>query len=100
MFDELSRYYSIPTATWQAPGGQEISYARRRLLPPLESVPINPQTPEHRVAQKDRLDNVTAHYLGNPELFWWVCDANTEMDPADLMQPIGRFIRIPLPSGA
>ena len=53
---------------------------------------------EHTITQGDRLDNVTAHYLGDPEQFWRVCDANRAMWPDDLMV-IGERLRITLPEG-
>ncbi len=53
---------------------------------------------EHTVTQGDRLDNVTAHYLGDPEQFWRVCDANNAMRPAEL-EEVGRRVRITLPEG-
>jgi hypothetical protein len=52
---------------------------------------------EHPVVQDDRLDNITARYLGDPEQFWRVCDANNAMHPRELTEEIGRRLRIPLP---
>jgi hypothetical protein len=56
---------------------------------------------EHVVTDGDRLDNVTARYLGDPELFWRVADANLAMQPEELTGPDrrGRRMRIPLPTG-
>jgi hypothetical protein len=54
------------------------------------------------VTEGDRLDNITAHYLGDPEQFWRVADANNAMNPTDLVkQPenINRKLRITLPEG-
>lgn len=51
--------------------------------------------------QGDRLDNITARYLGDPEQFWLICDANNTMRPDDLTSEseIGRRLPIPLPQG-
>ena len=54
---------------------------------------------EHVVGQGDRLDNITARYLGDPEQFWRVCDANRAMRPEELTEEIGRRLRITLPEG-
>jgi hypothetical protein len=51
------------------------------------------------VTQGDRLDNVTARYLGDPEAFWRICDANNAMRPNELTETIGRRLRITLPEG-
>jgi hypothetical protein len=48
------------------------------------------------VAQGDRLDNVTARYLGDPAQFWRVCDANNVLRP-DELEETGRAIAIALP---
>jgi hypothetical protein len=54
---------------------------------------------EHVVTEGDRLDNIAAKYLGDPEQFWRVCDANGAMLPDELIETIGRRLRITLPEG-
>lgn len=54
---------------------------------------------EHVVVQGDRLDNITARYLSDPEHFWRICDANNAMRPDELTETIGRRLRITLPEG-
>jgi hypothetical protein len=51
---------------------------------------------EYVMTGADRLDNVTAKYVGDPELFWVVCDANRAMAPEELEQ-VGLRVSIPLP---
>jgi nucleoid-associated protein YgaU len=68
---------------------------RRRFCPPPERFAL---LQEHAVVQGDRLDNITAKYLGDPEQFWRICDANAAMRPEDLIE-IGRRLRITLPEG-
>ena len=48
--------------------------------------------------QGDRLDNITAEYLGDPEQFWRICDANATLHPAEL-EEVGRRLRITLSEG-
>ena len=47
---------------------------------------------------QQRLDNLTNLYLGDPEQFWQLCDANNAKHP-DELETIGRQIRITLPEG-
>ena len=54
---------------------------------------------EHVVTQGERLDNIAAQYLGDPEAYWRLCDANNAMRPEELTETIGRQLRITLPQG-
>ncbi len=94
-FQPTSRYFSIGTATYKMQDGRLIRYVRRRFLPPLDRFIL---LQEHLVTQGDRLDNLAARYLGDPEQFWRVCDANSILEPEEL-EEIGRSIRITLPEG-
>ena len=51
------------------------------------------------VSEGERLDNIAAHYVGDPLLFWRICDANGDMRPDALIERIGRRLRITLPEG-
>jgi hypothetical protein len=91
-----SRYNGINTAILKKPDGQELIYLRRRFISqPGRFVTLY----EHTVVQGDRLDNITAHYLGDPEQFWRICDANAVMRTEELTENAGRKIRITLPEG-
>ncbi|HEY9695881.1 MAG TPA: LysM domain-containing protein [Trichocoleus sp.] len=96
MFSVTSRYSNVETAKWVAADGREIAYLRRRFLPNAPASVLA----EHLVTEGDRLDNVTATYLGDPEQFWRVADANNAMQPEKLTQAIGRWLIIPLIQGA
>jgi hypothetical protein len=95
-FPETSRYAEIETAKWLTAEGKSIVHIRRRFVPAAERFEL---LLEHSVVQGDRLDNVTANYLGDPEQFWRVCDANNAMQPDELTATIGGTIRITLPEG-
>jgi hypothetical protein len=96
LFTITSRYYTVETAELVQPGGKTVVYLRRRPVPqPDEFVTIQ----EHRVVQDDRLDNITAAYLGDPEQFWRLCDANNALEPEELTEVVGSAIRITLPQG-
>ncbi|HEY9631528.1 MAG TPA: hypothetical protein V6C84_29910 [Coleofasciculaceae cyanobacterium] len=102
-FPVTSRYYAIEIAqlnvgqlnTGQLNGDRPIAYLRRRLISPPERFAL---LQEHQVVEGDRLDNITAHYLGDPEQFWRICDANAALRPQEL-EIVGRQLRITLPEG-
>lgn len=99
LFPITSRYYGIDTAMLTTSAGKTVIYLRRRFVPSPERFAL---LQEHTVVEGDRLDNITAQYLGDPEQFWRVADANKAMNPFDLVkQPdnIGRKLRITLPEG-
>lgn len=95
-FPMTSRYHGIATATHTTTDGRTITYLRRRFIPPPERFIL---LVEHTVVEGDRLDNITAQYLGDPEQFWRICDANVAMRPEELTETIGRRLRITLPEG-
>ncbi|MGZ8158721.1 MAG: LysM domain-containing protein [Methylobacter sp.] len=96
LFPPASRYYGIETATLETGDGKTVIYLKRRFVPSADRFAL---LQEHSVVQGDRLDNITAHYLGDPEQFWRLCDANNAMRPDELTETIGRRLRITLPEG-
>jgi hypothetical protein len=94
-FPITSRYYGIETAT-RTERGRTVIYLRRRFVPRPERFEL---LQEHAVTQGERLDNITAHYLSDPEQFWQLCDANGALRPEELTETIGRRLRITLPEG-
>lgn len=98
MFDATSRYAKIEQATIAVadPDGdtRTVTYVRRRFLPATTD-----QTTlvEHLVVEGERLDNLTARYLGDPTQFWRVCDANEVFRPDELTETPGRTIDIAMP---
>lgn len=95
-FPPNSRYSGIGTKTMKSISSETIVYLKRRFVPPPENFALL-QT--HTVVQGDRLDNLTNKYLGDPEQFWRVCDANEAMRPRELTETVGRELRITLPEG-
>lgn len=96
MFAATSRYFGLPTATLHVSEQKDIVYLLRRFLPSPSRFAL---LQEHVIVAGDRLDNVTALYLGDPEQFWRIADANAAMRPEDLTAVIGRRLRITLPEG-
>jgi hypothetical protein len=95
-FAPTSRYASIQTVTIDMPDGRTMVYLKRRFLPRPDRLAL---LREHVVSAGERLDNITALYLGDPEQFWRVCDANGAMRPDELTGRIGRRLRITFPEG-
>ena len=94
LFPATSRYHGTDATKLETPDGKTVVYLRRRFVPPPERFAL---LEEHTVAQGDRLDNLAATYLGDPEQFWRLCDANAAMCPEELTEMMGRIIRITLP---
>ena len=95
-FPPTSRYYGIQTATIEQENGDTIVYLKRRFIPPSNRFALLHQ---HTLTEGERLDNITHQYLGDPEQFWQLCDANSVMNPDELTDTVGRKIRITLPEG-
>jgi hypothetical protein len=95
-FAPSSRYNGIDTVTIEGSDGEPIVYVRRRFVPPAESFFL---LQEHTVTEGERLDNITNRYLGDPERFWQICDANNAIDPGELTETPGTKIKITLPQG-
>lgn len=96
IFPPTSRYALTLTATFVRADGTPVTYLKRRFVPAPESLAL---LQWHQVTQGERLDSIAAHYLGDPEQFWRLCDANRALRPQELVEAIGRQLRITLPEG-
>lgn len=94
MFDHNSRYYPLGENTFEAADGRQIRYKQRRFLPQGDRMPV---LVEVSILLGDRLDSIAAIHLGDPLQFWQVCDANNTMNPFDLVNEMGKRVRVPLP---
>jgi hypothetical protein len=98
MFEPASRYYALETkklTVRDADGTtHEIAYKARRFITHDERTAK--QLVEHTVRPGERLDNISARYLGDPEQFWRLCDANNVLDAQEL-EVADRIIKITLP---
>lgn len=94
-FPPSSRYANIELARIDI-GGEAVVYVRRRFVPQPE---VFSSLGEHTVVRGERLDHIAAHYFGDPELFWRLCDANRALRPEELTENEGRRLVITLPEG-
>jgi len=95
-FPPSSRYADVEIAKLELPDGRIVAYVRRRFIPPPERfAPLR----DHVVQAGQRLDQIAAIHLGDPEQAWRIADANGAMAPDDLTEQPGRRLRITLPAG-
>ncbi len=91
-----SRYYGFDVKFYTKPDGTQVAYLQRRIVPQ----PGTYTSLQHYVVvEGDRLDNLAAKFLGDPLLYWMICDANDATDPDELTSQVGRTTLIPLASG-
>lgn len=96
MISQTSRYGRTGTAVFVTPGGTEINYLRRRFLPdPAQYTVLT----LHSVSEGERPDIISARYLGDPEMFWQICDSNGVMRADELTKAAGNILKIPLITG-
>ena len=95
-FAPNSRYYTTATSMLVTPDGRMIPYLKRRFVPAPERFAT---VSEHGVVSGDRIDLLAATYLGDPEIYWQLCDANGAMRPDELTETVGTRLRITLPEG-
>jgi hypothetical protein len=97
-FPTNSRYYGSKTLTHVTAAGETVAYLARRIVP-RPGEPNFASIAVHRVRQGDRLDLIAAKYLGDPLMFWLLCDANGAVDPQDLVADPGTVLNITTPKG-
>ena len=93
-----SRYYGFTTLDYAGPAGQPVPYLARRYVPQPGAQNFA-TVAQHVVMQGDRLDLIAAKYLGDPLVFWVICDANGAMRPGDLVRTPGTVLAITMPQG-
>jgi hypothetical protein len=95
-FPATSRYYGISTAQLTLADGRTVVFVQRRFLPPPENfAPVQMIT----IVAGDRLDNLAARYLGDPQQSWRLADSNGAMQPEALVVNVGATLTITLPEG-
>ena len=94
MLDRESRYYDLPDRTHLTRDGREILFKARRLL---IARPPRPPALWEEVAPADRPDLLAHRALGDPLMFWRLCEANAADDPFELTRATGRRVLVPPP---
>ncbi len=91
MFSRGSRYAQVPEAVYVDAAGRDVPYKLLRIFPAQPE-----DVAGHLVVSGDRLDLLAHRYLGDPELFWRICDTNRALRPEELTEETGRRISIPV----
>jgi nucleoid-associated protein YgaU len=95
LFAANSRYQGIGTNTLTTASGQTIVYLQRRFVPQASAFAVLQQ---YTVKQGDRLDKMASSLLGDPQLYWRLCDANGAMRPEDI-EAEWLVLNVTLPQG-
>ena len=90
-----SRYYGAQAELFTLADGTPVMYLARRIIPQAASYT---STQSYVIVDGDRLDNLANRFLGDPLLYWMICDANSATDPDALIAQAGRTILIPVAS--
>jgi nucleoid-associated protein YgaU len=90
-----SRYYGFAVEFFTRADGVQVAYLQRRIIPQPS---IYTTLQNYVIVDGDRLDNLSAKFLGDPLLYWMICDANGATDPDELTAQAGSTIQIPLSS--
>ena len=96
LFSTNSRYAGSETAEWKQANGKDVVYVKRRLIPKQENFAT---LQLHILQENDRLDNLSAQYFSDAQLYWRLCDANGAMNPDAVTKTPGSTLRITLPEG-
>ena len=97
-FPTDSRYYNSSTLSYTTANGQTITYLAQRFVP-QPGAPNFATVAQHTVVNGDRLDLLASKYLGDPLMYWLICDANGAVRPDQLTQTAGKTINITMPQG-
>lgn len=87
MFTKNSRYYGRETVVTDD-NGKPVQAVKLRRLPATPGKP-------HRVSDSDQLDIMSNQSYNDSTRFWYVADANTELEANALVEEAGRIICLP-----
>ena len=94
-FAPASRYAGLAIEKYTAPDGTIHAYVTRRIVPqPADLASVG----SYVVSQDERSDLIATATMGDPELFWRLCDGNRALDPAEL-EVAGKRLQVTLPLG-
>lgn len=94
-FPPESRYHGVPLRVVTGADGVPTSYLARRFPPSPDGFHIQRF---RRVGQGERLDQIAASEIGDPEAFWMLCDAAGAIW-AEELEVTGSDVPIALPQG-
>jgi hypothetical protein len=89
-----SRYGDVASLTFATRDRGTVVYLARRFCPAGSALPL---LTTRQVRDGDRLDTLTAAVFGDATQYWQIADANDAMNPRELLRPVARWLRIPVP---
>lgn len=93
-FAPNSRYNAVALLTRPGADGRQVAYVARRFIGAAVAGVV-PQT--YTIVGGDRLDLIANRFIGDPEQWWKIADANPTLDPQALTAVPGRQLEIPSP---
>lgn len=87
-FQANSRYTDVPNRELTV-DGRTVVYKSIRVIG------THAKLTTHTVSAGERPDHVAFHHFRDPEVSWRIADANTVLDPNDLVEPPGEQLTIP-----
>ena len=88
MFADKSRYAKVEIMTTKTWEGREVTAIKLRKLPVVGGS-------SYSVKQTDRLDILAYQNYNQPQKFWHIADANSELDAVQLVAIPNKTIGIP-----
>ena len=87
MFLKSSRYFNLKTIDAVAKNGRKVKAITLRRLPKRSGIPVV-------IRGEDRLDIMSQDNYNDATRFWYIADANSELQANDLLE-VGREINVP-----
>lgn len=88
MFAKKSRYYGLETVEGTDRTGRRVQAVKLRRLPATAGDDVS-------VKDGSQLDVISEQRYKDGTRFWYIADANTELEANQLVRTTGRVIRIP-----
>lgn len=88
MLLKSSRYYKTPQIETKTSAGRTVKAVRLRRLPSTKGNAVT-------ITKDDRLDIIAQRQYEQPDWFWHIADANTELQGNDLVSETDRSINVP-----
>lgn len=88
MFLKSSRYHELDTVEAVDRSGRKVKAVKLRRLPATNGLNTS-------VADSDQLDIMSETKYKDATWFWYIADANSEMEANELMRTAGRVIQVP-----
>jgi len=89
MFDPTSRYAPVADYNVTDAQGRTVTIKKIRFIPQVDA------QISRRIEQPARPDLLAFEYYRAPEQFWRIADANSVMDPTELVAEPGKLVKIP-----